>query len=97
MSTNPRNSLQSWIALSQALREASREKDFATLGRLLGDNLDSRLVDNLIYIRVDFATVTLVGAHSDYWSTATSVMALSREPSLEEMAQVLQSAARRTP
>jgi hypothetical protein len=56
------SSLQPFRELAQALREASENKDYPTLGRLLGDNLNPPLVDVLVYIRSNRGTITLIGA-----------------------------------
>jgi hypothetical protein len=90
----PGDSLQRFVKLAQELREASRNRDYATLGRLLADNLQPDSLDVLIYVRTSIGTLTLIGSYSDFWNRSTSPTGLSREPTLEEMALVLQAARR---
>jgi hypothetical protein len=52
------------------------------------------MVDLLVYIRSTGGTLTLIGAHTDLWNREISPMALSREPTIDEMAVVLQAAAK---
>jgi hypothetical protein len=61
----------------------------------LSTHLNLEAVDVLIYIRSTVGTLTIIGAHADYWNRQTSPLALSRPPSLVEMAAVLQEVVRR--
>jgi hypothetical protein len=92
----PNDILQRFINIGHTLRRASRARDYITLCRLLGQHLDPQGVDVMVYIRTPAGTLTLVGSHADLWLEETGPMALSREPSREDLAR-LHYQARRTP
>jgi hypothetical protein len=89
----PDGSLQPYVVLGHALREASANRDYVALGTLLTQYLDPAAVDIVVYVRSQVGHLTFLGAYVQLWP-AQPPNALSREPSVEEMAVVLREAAR---
>jgi hypothetical protein len=89
----PDNNIQHFINLAQALRTASGNRDFAALGQLLAENLRPDLVDTMVYVRPQVGHLTLVAGFMHLWMPPLSGV-VAREPTLEEMAVVLQAASR---
>jgi hypothetical protein len=91
--TPPDDTLQPFIELAQALRNAAASRNHAELGLLISEHLDPELVDVMAYIRSPLGNLTLIGRFVDFWSPLVPDT-VSREPTLDEMAVVLRLAAR---
>jgi hypothetical protein len=88
----PKEDNQRFIALAQALRDASRDRNYPFLGRLL-ENLQPKLVDTMVYIRPEIGHLALIGGFEHLWMPPNEGI-VAREPTLEEMAAVLRAADR---
>jgi hypothetical protein len=86
-------SLQEFMVLAHSLREASARRDYVALASLLVEYLDPSAIDMVVYVRrQDAGHLVLLGAYIQL--TPASPGMLNREPTLEEMAVVLQAARR---
>jgi hypothetical protein len=90
----PDNSLNHFRELARSLREAAENRDCAALGTLVAENLQPDVVNVMVYIHSPAGHLTLLGSYVQIWSPRTP-NALSREATIEDMAVVLRSAARR--
>jgi hypothetical protein len=90
--SQPVDSTQEFVVLAHALREASAGRDYIALAGLLVEYIEPSLVDVAVYIHTqDVGNLVFVGA---FVQRSQPPGVLIREPSLEEMATVLQGAAR---
>jgi hypothetical protein len=88
----PEDNVPRFLVLAQALRDASRDRDYALLGRLL-ENLRPEVTDLMIYIRPEIGHLTLVAGLTHLWMPPHEGI-VAREPTLAEMAEVLRAASR---
>jgi hypothetical protein len=88
----PEDNVPRFLVLAQSLQNASRDQDYALLGRLL-ENLRPEVTDVMVYIRPSVGHLTLVGGSLHLWMPPISGV-VGREPSLAEMAEVLRAASR---
>jgi hypothetical protein len=89
----PDEHLQPFIKLAQEIRNAAAQKDYVSLGTLLMEHLNSDLVEVMLYIHSQRGHLTILGGYIQMWSPQP-VGTIGREPSLGEMALILQAAAR---
>jgi hypothetical protein len=89
----PDESLHPYLVLAQEIRAASANRDYVTLGTLLVEHLQPDMVDVMVYLHSSVGHLTLQGSYVQIWSPIPPG-ALGREPTLGEMALILQAAAR---
>jgi hypothetical protein len=89
--SQPQDSLQPFIELAQEMREASANRDYAALGRLLTENLNPDMANVMLYIHSPLGHLTIIGGYTQLWSQSAPEV-LAREPTLTEMAVVLRAA-----
>ena len=99
MATQPPDDiLQPFLELAQAIIEAAANRDYATLGRLIGENLHPELVDLMVYVRSPLGFLTITGQFIDLWQLDLGRHeppgGLSRVPTPEQVALVLRGAQR---
>jgi hypothetical protein len=90
----PSNSLQQFRQLARSLRGAAENRDYAALGTLLGENLQPDTVNVMVYINTAVGHLTILSSYVQLWSPLTP-NPLSHEATIDDMARVLRSAARR--
>jgi hypothetical protein len=89
----PEDNIQLFRTLAQEMRETAARRAYGQLGLLISSYLNPDMVDLMVYVRTPLGHLTIVGAYAQLWSPSAPEV-LAREPTLEEMAVVLQAAAR---
>jgi hypothetical protein len=87
----PNDSLNEFVVLAHCLREASTNKDYIALADLLVEYIDPSRVSVVMHIHSTKGLLTFAGA---FVQRSQPPDVPTQVPSLEEMAEVLQAAAR---